>query len=74
VHSRPASLPSAAHRSLIGPSLALVVAPTTLAVATQQGTVEARGAVSLVLQKAAGGWKIVHEHYSTRPQAPATPP
>jgi uncharacterized protein (TIGR02246 family) len=52
----------------LGPSHALVVAPTTITVTTAQGPVEARGAVTLVLEKAAGSWKIINEHYSTRPQ------
>jgi uncharacterized protein (TIGR02246 family) len=52
----------------LGPSYALVVAPTTLTVATAQGTVDARGAVTLVLEKAAGSWKVINEHYSTKAQ------
>jgi ketosteroid isomerase-like protein len=52
----------------LGRTHALVVAPTTITATTAQGPVEARGAVTLVLERAAGSWKIVNEHYSTRPQ------
>lgn len=54
--------------TMLGSSYALVVAPTTISATTAQGAVEARGAVTLVLEKASGTWKIVNEHYSTKAQ------
>ena len=36
----------------------------TLTIETEQGPVQMRGAWSLVLERAAGGWKILHGHVS----------
>jgi uncharacterized protein (TIGR02246 family) len=52
----------------LGASYALVVAPTTITVATPQGPVEARGAMTLLLERVPGSWKIINEHYSTKAQ------
>lgn len=43
---------------------ALVVAPVTATVATNQGPVQLRGAMTLVLEKSTGAWKVLHEHFS----------
>ena len=53
--------------SALGSGYALVVAPITLTLATQQGAAQIRGALTLVLHRETGGWKIVNEHYSTKP-------
>lgn len=47
-------------------TFAVAVAPFTITIATQQGPVQAQGAVSFVLEKQAGQWKVLHEHYSTK--------
>ena len=49
----------------LGTQHTLAVAPYTLTLQTQQGPVQARGAMSLVLQRADSGWTIVHDHAST---------
>jgi len=52
----------------LGTSFVLVVAPTTLAVSTQLGRRQVIGAMTLVLEKGADGWKIVNEHYGWKHQ------
>ena len=53
----------------LGASYALVVAPTTITARNQQcQVVQVKGAMTLVLQKGDGGWKILNEHYSSRVQ------
>ena len=51
----------------LGPEYALSVAPYTLTVPTQRGPVQMRGAISFVWQRADSGWKIIHDHSSTKP-------
>jgi ketosteroid isomerase-like protein len=46
----------------LGTEHALAVAPYTLTIATARGRTEIQGALSLVLEKTAGDWKILHEH------------
>ncbi|HEX7078278.1 MAG TPA: nuclear transport factor 2 family protein [Candidatus Eisenbacteria bacterium] len=48
----------------LGPGFALAVAPVAVTVVTDQDTLQADSALSLVLEKSAGKWKIVHEHMS----------
>ena len=48
----------------LGNGHALVLSAVTLTVETEQGPVQVRGAWSLVLERAAGGWKILHGHVS----------
>lgn len=48
----------------LGASAALVVASVTLTFATQEGPAQVRGAMTLVLEKSDGAWKMLHEHYS----------
>jgi len=43
---------------------ALVVSTVTLNVTTPDGTVQLRGAMTLVLERVAGAWKVLHEHVS----------
>jgi uncharacterized protein (TIGR02246 family) len=52
--------------SSLGTSCALAVAPYTLALLTEEGAkVQVRGALTLVLDKSSGAWKIIHEHSSS---------
>jgi ketosteroid isomerase-like protein len=44
------------------------VTPTTVTVTSQQGQVQIVGAMTLVLEKARDGWKILNEHYSLKRQ------
>lgn len=50
------------------PSIAVVVAPIAYAASIEQGGEQSQGALSLVLEKSAGKWLIVHEHESMRAQ------
>lgn len=43
---------------------AVVVSSVTLTVATPEGPVQVRGAMTLVLERVAGVWKVLHEHLS----------
>jgi uncharacterized protein (TIGR02246 family) len=52
--------------SSLGTSCALAVAPYTLVLLTEEGAkVQIRGALTLVLDKSSGAWKIIHEHSSS---------
>ena len=51
---------------MLGALYALVTAPTAITVNSQQGLVQLKGAVTLVVQKSPSGWRIIHEHYSTQ--------
>jgi uncharacterized protein (TIGR02246 family) len=54
--------------SLLGPAHALAVAPYTMALVTEDGaTFQIRGAITVVLEKAAGKWQIIHDHTSSQP-------
>jgi uncharacterized protein (TIGR02246 family) len=54
--------------SLLGPAHALAVAPYTMALVTEDGaTFQIRGAITVVLEKAAGRWQIIHDHTSSQP-------
>jgi len=50
----------------LGTSYALVVAPYTLTVATQQGDFQLPSAMTLVLLKSGKTWVILHEHMSSK--------
>lgn len=50
----------------LGSQYAMAVAPYTLTVQTHRGPVQVRGAISFVWQRADSGWKILHEHSSTK--------
>lgn len=53
--------------TLLGTTNALVVAPTTITIVDDAGqTVQVKGALSLVLERVQGAWKILHEHHSIR--------
>ena len=48
----------------LGSSAALAVSTVTVTVSTAQGPAQVRGAMTLVLEKTAGAWKLLHEHFS----------
>jgi uncharacterized protein (TIGR02246 family) len=52
----------------LGSAYALAVTPYTMAMVTEDGaTFQIRGAITLVLEKAAGRWQIIHDHTSSQP-------
>jgi uncharacterized protein (TIGR02246 family) len=52
----------------LGPAYALAVTPYTMALVTEDGaTFQIRGAITFVLEKAAGRWQIIHDHTSSQP-------
>src|SRR5262249_35785820 len=54
----------------ITPTVVLFIAPYTLTVATPERRVTLNAAMSLVLQKSDGRWKVFHEHNSAMPPDP----
>ena len=48
--------------TLLGPQNAYVITPINLTVQTPAGNTAKRGALTLVLEKRAGKWVILHEH------------
>jgi uncharacterized protein (TIGR02246 family) len=52
-----------------GPNRAVAIFPFVINAQTAQGLVQLKGALTLVLEKAAGKWLIIHDHTSY--QAPA---
>jgi ketosteroid isomerase-like protein len=50
----------------IGTGNAIAFAPYAVTLTTDQGPMQLSGAITLVLEKTAGAWKIVHEHTSIR--------
>jgi uncharacterized protein (TIGR02246 family) len=50
----------------LGPSFALALAPCTITFNSEHGSLQLRGAVSLVLEKAGDKWTVFHEHTSVR--------
>jgi ketosteroid isomerase-like protein len=54
----------------LGATRAIAVFPFVASIATQQGTGQLRGAMTLVLEKGSQGWKIIHDHTSTAPANP----
>ena len=60
----------------LGPSYSLALTSYTLTTTAAGTETQQRGAMTLVLQKVAGEWKIIHDHtstLSTPPQAAAVP-
>jgi ketosteroid isomerase-like protein len=49
----------------MGTDHALAVAPMTMEYNTACGRVQLPGSMTLALERTPGGWKILHEHYST---------
>ena len=50
----------------LGKDYALAVTPVVATLKTDQGDVQIRGAMSLILVKSAGKWKVFHEHTSIK--------
>jgi len=48
----------------LGASAAVAIAPLSTTLVTAAGAVQASGAMTLVLEKTAGKWLIIHEHVS----------
>jgi uncharacterized protein (TIGR02246 family) len=51
----------------LGPSAALVFALCTMVMPSADGEIRLHGAFTLVVERAASGWLILHEHWSTQP-------
>lgn len=51
---------------VLGTNYALAFAPCTITFHAAEGDVQLRGAISLVLEKSAGKWKVLHEHSSAQ--------
>ncbi len=54
--------------SMLGPSYALVIAPTTVTVKEPDGLVQLKGSMTMVLQRTPDGWRLLNEHFSTKEQ------
>jgi len=50
----------------LGPNFALAFAPCTITLAVAQGGLQVRGAVTLIVEKSEGKWKLIHEHTSAQ--------
>ena len=50
----------------LGKDYALAVAPVVTTLKTNEGDVQVRGAMSLILVKSAEKWKVLHEHTSIK--------
>lgn len=50
--------------TMLGGNAALVVTSAAIRVETEQGPVQLRGALTLVLERVGGAWKVLHEHLS----------
>ncbi len=50
----------------LGSAFALAFAPCTITMVLEQGSVQVRGALTVVLEKSAGKWKVLHEHASAQ--------
>jgi ketosteroid isomerase-like protein len=48
----------------LGSGYVLAFAPCSIAYTDEEGPVQTRGALSLVLEKTSGHWKVLHEHAS----------
>jgi len=52
----------------LGPGHALASAPCSVTMISEAGEVERPIALTLVLEKSGGHWRLLHEHTSMRPQ------
>jgi len=50
--------------TFLGQGYALVVAPVTIDLSSDDSQAEMRAAMTLVLEKSSGKWKVLHEHHS----------
>ena len=48
----------------LGAANTLVVASIVIRIETEQGPVQVRGALTVIFERVAGAWKILHEHLS----------
>jgi len=51
----------------LGQTRAIAVFPFAMTVQSQQGPVQIRAAMTLVLEKGSQGWRIIHDHTSSAP-------
>jgi len=51
---------------MLSASVAVAVTPFTFTIASEQGSVQVPGAVSIVFEKTGGKWLVVHEHESVQ--------
>jgi len=51
---------------VLGSAYALAVAPFSATLSTPQGDVQVHGALTLVVEKSGGAWKVLHEHTSVQ--------
>lgn len=58
----------------LGPGYALALTSYTIALNIQGQEVQQRGAMTLVLQKQEGEWKVIHDHTSTKAEEGAAAP
>ncbi len=55
----------------LGNTYALAVAPFSATLSTPRGDLQVHGAITLIVEKAGGSWKVLHEHTSVQiPTAP----
>ena len=50
--------------TFLGQGYALVVAPVTIDLSSDESRAEMRAAITLVLEKSSGKWKVLHAHHS----------
>ena|SRR2546428_5152298 len=55
----------------LGTGYALAVAPFSATLSTPRGDIQVHGALTLVVEKSGGAWKILHEHTSIQMPKPA---
>lgn len=51
---------------VLGSAHALAVAPFSATISTPQGEIQVHGALTLVVEKSGGAWKVLHEHSSVQ--------
>ena len=51
---------------ILGSAHALAVAPFSATISTPQGEIQVHGALTLVVEKSGGTWKVLHEHSSVQ--------
>ncbi len=56
---------------VLGSAYALAVAPFSATLSTPQGNIQVHGALTLVVEKSSGAWKVLHEHTSVQIPKPA---
>jgi len=51
---------------MLGVAYALAVAPFSATLSTPRGDIQLHGALTLVVEKSGGAWKVLHEHTSAQ--------